>query len=130
MAGGSARERDRPLVLVVDDSTDNRTMYAEYLGFAGFEVLEAESGTDAIASARRHLPDAIVMDVGLPAVDGIEATKILRADTATARVVVLALSGHGVETETRAREAGVDLFVRKPCLPVELVVHLRTLLGK
>jgi CheY-like chemotaxis protein len=125
---GNSDRRDRPLVLLVDDSPDNRSMYAEYLAFNGYEVLEADDGVQAVATARRERPDAIIMDVGLPAIDGIEATKILRADPTTSDAIVLALSGHADEMEERATRAGVDRFLRKPCLPKVLVEHLRALL--
>lgn len=127
--GGRGSKRQRPLVLVVDDSPDNRAMYAEYLALEGFDVLEADNGVQAVSTVRQELPDAVVMDVGLPAIDGIEATKMLRADPKTRGVVVLALSGHGTAIEERAREAGVDGYCRKPCLPKILVENLRVLLA-
>lgn len=120
----------RPLVLLVDDSVDNRALYAEYLALEGFEIVEAADGEAGVATARRSRPDAVVMDLGLPVIDGIEATKILRADPTTARIPILALSGHGPDMEQRAAEAGVDRYVRKPCLPNELADHLRELLGR
>ena len=103
-------------------------MYAEYLTFQGFDVLEADDGVQAVAAARREIPDVVVMDVGLPKIDGLEATKILRGDPATSGLLVIALSGHGPDTEERATAAGVDRYVRKPCLPNVLAEHLRTLL--
>lgn len=104
-------------------------MYAEYLTFEGFDVLEAHDGQEAVACARASSPDAVVLDVGLPVLDGIEATKMLRADDVTRRMVVVALSGHGHEMEERAVAAGIDRFCRKPCLPEVLVAHLRELLA-
>lgn len=104
-------------------------MYAEFLAFEGFDVLEADNGVQAIATARRENPDVVIMDVGLPAIDGIEATKILRADPATRDLLVIALSGHGADTEERARAAGVDGYFRKPCLPKDLVHRVRALLA-
>jgi CheY-like chemotaxis protein len=126
--GGGARSRERTVVLLVDDAMDSRGMYAEYLSFEGYEVLEAENGVQAIATARREVPDAVVMDLVIPGMDGIEATKMLRADPVTKDVVVVALSGHGKEMEQRATEAGADRYIRKPCLPADLAVHLRELL--
>jgi CheY-like chemotaxis protein len=127
--GGGAQRRERSVVLLVDDAVDNRGMYAEYLAFEGYDVLEADDGVQALATARREVPDAVIMDVALPGgVDGIEATKMLRADPATKHVIVVALGGHGSDVEERATKAGADLYVRKPCIPSELVVHLRELL--
>lgn len=122
--------RERAVVLIVDDATDNRSMYAEYLSFEGFVVLEAGDAASAMVIARRERPDVIVMDVGLPSVDGIEATKILRADPQTRRVPILVLSGHDEATEARAKAAGANAFVRKPCLPSALVEDLRKLLSR
>jgi two-component system, cell cycle response regulator DivK len=127
MGGRAATTRERLLVLLVDDSRDNRTMYAEYLAFCGFDVLEADNGVQAVATARAERPDAIIMDVGLPAIDGIEATRMLRAEPATKNTIVLALSGHGDDMEESATRAGVDRYLRKPCLPTVLVDHLRAL---
>lgn len=116
------------LVLVVDDVLDNRSMYAEFLSIEGFRVLEADDGAEAVATARREAPDAIVLDVGLPTMDGIEATRLLRSDPTTKGMVVIAMSGHGIEVEARALAAGVDRYLRKPCHPHELVAILRALL--
>lgn len=130
MPGGLKGKGDRPLVLLVDDAADNRAMYAEYLAFDGFRVLEADNGVQAVATAQRESPDAIVMDVMLPGMDGLEATRLLRQREATKKVIVLALSGRGErELEERAVAAGVDFYCRKPCLPNELAAHLRALLG-
>lgn len=127
MADRSARRK--LVVLLVDDSPDNRAMYAEYLSFAGFHVLEADDGAQAVASARENRPDAVVIDVMLPVMDGCDATRALRADESTKHVRVLALSGRS-DAGFRARvlDAGVDRFVEKPCLPHELVAHLDALL--
>ncbi len=119
------------VVLLVDDSPDNRAMYAEYLAFAGFRVLEADNGLEGIASARANRPDVVVMDVMLPMLDGCEATKALRADATTRDIRVLALSGRcDAAFKARVLASGVDRFVEKPCLPEVLVAHLRELLAQ
>ena len=123
------REASRPLVLLVDDSVDNRTMYAEYLTFVGFDVIEAGDGASGVAYARAHLPAAVVMDLTLPVLDGYEATRLLRGDPTTKDTVVLALSGRG-EGRQRALDAGVDAFCLKPCLPRILADHLHALLAR
>jgi two-component system, cell cycle response regulator DivK len=129
MPNDGADDRSR-LVLIVDDSADNRAMYAEYLAFEGFRVLEAFDADEAIASAKANAPDAVVMDVVLPTIDGCEATRMLRADPATSKIAILALSGHtDSETRKRALDAGVDVYIEKPCLPHELTEHLRAILA-
>lgn len=118
------------VVLLVDASADNRAMYAEYLEFAGFGVLEANDGAQGLASARAHRPDVVVMDVMLPVLDGCAATKALRADATTKNIRVLALSGRGdAAFKARVMASRVDRFVEKPCLPAALVEHLRALLA-
>jgi len=119
-----------PVVLIADDSEDNRVMYAEFLAFEGFEVLEADNGVQAVATARAQKPDAIIMDVVLPAIDGLEATRILRADPATKHIIVLALSGHGPDVEEDAKVAGVNAYLRKPCNPKVLLETLRSLISR
>jgi CheY-like chemotaxis protein len=115
-----------PRVLVVDDFDDNRLMYAEFLAWSGFEVAQACDGQEAIAQARRFMPDVIVMDLALPVMDGWEATRRLKADPRTGRIPVVAVTAHTLTTHSRvAREAGCDAFLAKPCLPERLLETLR-----
>lgn len=115
-----------PTVLVVDDYQDNREMYAEYLGFQGFRVIEATNGMEALALAVSARPDVILMDLSLPGLDGWEATRRLKADPRTRHVPVIALSGHVMARHTQsALEAGCDDFLAKPCLPEAIVARLR-----
>ena len=117
------------LVLIVDDFADNREMYAEYLRFAGFRVEEAASGQEALERAHANPPDAAIMDLSLPEMDGWEATRRLKADPRTQHVRVIALTGHALKGHSEsAMKAGCDLFVTKPCLPEDLVKHLEELL--
>ena len=118
------------LVLIVDDFADNREMYAEYLRFAGFRVEEAATGQEALARAQANPPDAAIMDLSLPEMDGWEATRRLKADPRTQHVRVIALTGHALKGHSEsAMKAGCDLFVTKPCLPEALVKHLAELLA-
>ena len=75
-----------PLVLVVDDFQDNREMYAEYLAFSGFRVIQAANGKEALDQAFANRPDIIIMDLSLPVMDGWEATRRLKADASSARL--------------------------------------------
>ena len=120
---------DSALVLVVDDFPDNREMYAEYLRFAGSRVDEARNGREALDNATDNPPDAIVMDLSLPGMDGWEATRRLKSDPRTQHARIVAVTGNALKGHSRsALEAGCDAFVTKPCLPEELVRHLRELL--
>jgi CheY-like chemotaxis protein len=124
-----ARKADRPRVLLVDDYPDAREMYAEYLEFSGFEVVEAENGMEALQRAVEASPDIILMDLSLPVMDGWEATRRLKADKRTAQIPVVALTGHALAGISEgAKKAGCDAFVTKPCLPEDLVKEIKKIL--
>src|SRR5262249_26273874 len=116
-------------VLLVDDYPDAREMYAEYLQFSGFEVVEAGDGMGARQRAIDTEPDIILMDLSLPVMDGWEATRRLKADKRTASIPVVALTGHALAGISEgAKRAGCDAFVTKPCLPEDLVKEIRRIL--
>ena len=120
----------RPLILVVDDFKDNREMYAEYLAFAGFRVAEAEDGKEALERTIDLEPDAIIMDLALPKMDGLEVTKRIRANASTAKIPILVLTGHALSAiSKKATQAGADAFLVKPCLPDALAREIRRVLG-
>jgi two-component system cell cycle response regulator DivK len=122
-------QEHQPLVLVVDDYQDAREMYAEYLSFSGFRVVEASTGTEAVEKALELRPDVILMDLSLPGMDGWAATRQLKNDDRTKFIPVVALTGHALAGASEgARLAGCDAFVTKPCLPDELVVEVRRML--
>ncbi len=116
---------DRPLVLVIDDSEDNRRIYAAGLAWSGFRVEEAEDATSGIERARSIMPEVIVMDLAMPGMDGVEATRILKGDASTRSIGIVALTAYGAPSlRERARAAGADFYVTKPCIPAELAVHV------
>ena len=120
----------QPLVLVVDDFQDNREMYAEYLAYCGFRVIEAKNGKEAIEQAFAQSPNVIIMDLSLPVMDGWEATRRLKADGRTKSIPVIALTGHALQGHSKgALDAGCDAFVAKPCLPDQLVLEIKRMLG-
>ena len=120
----------QPLVLVVDDFQDNREMYAEYLVFSGFRVIQAANGKEALDQAFENRPDIIIMDLSLPVMDGWEATRRLKADRRTHEIPVVALTCHAMQGHSKgAIEAGCDSFVAKPCLPDQLVAEIRKMLS-
>jgi CheY-like chemotaxis protein len=119
-----------PLVLVVDDFPDNREMYAEFLAFSGFRVMQASNGKEALDLAFANRPDIIIMDLSLPEMDGWEATRRLKADRRTRTIPVVALTGHAMAGHSKsAIDAGCDSFVAKPCLPDQLVAEIRKMLS-
>ena len=120
----------RELVLVVDDFQDAREMYAEYLEYAGYRVATAANGAEAVEKALRERPNAILMDLSMPFMDGWEATRILKADERTRKIPVLALSGHAIGSDpvNDPEEAGCDDFVSRPCPPEDVEQRIRRLL--
>jgi CheY-like chemotaxis protein len=118
-------------VLLVDDYPDAREMYSEYLSFSGFDVVEAANGMEALERAAADGPDIVLMDLSLPVMDGWEATRRLKADSRTAHIPVVALTGHALAGISEgARQAGCDAFVTKPCLPEDLVKEIRRVLER
>jgi two-component system cell cycle response regulator DivK len=113
-------------ILIVDDSDDNRAMYAEYLSSSGYDIEQASDGREAVEAALRTLPDLIVMDLSLPVMDGWEATRRLKADERARHIPVIVLTGHALSPD--AEEAGVDAFLAKPCLPETLVEKIEELM--
>ena len=102
-------------VLVVEDNPVNRKLARNVLRSRGYRVLEAETGEEGIELARAERPHLILMDLQLPGMDGIEATKRLKADPATRPIPVIALSAHAQDVDVaRAREAGCAGYIAKP----------------
>ena len=118
-----------PLVLVVDDSEDNRDVYAQYLLFSGFRVEIAVDGVEAVEKAGTLKPDVIVMDLAMPRLDGWEATRRIKAAPATSAIPIIALTGNAdSESKRRTQQVGCAGYLTKPCLPDVLVSEIRRLL--
>ena len=102
-------------VLVVDDNIDSASTMAMLLEICGHTVRMANDGVEALAAAKEFRPDAVLMDIGLPGMDGHEAGRAIRAETWGADIVLIALSGWGQDTDKqRSREAGFDHHLVKP----------------
>ena len=120
------KSETKPVVLLVDDYPDAREMYAEYLEFSGFHIVQAGNGVEAIERAHDSQPDVILMDLSLPIMDGWEATRRIKANPKTKDIIVVALTGHAEPSHAkRALDAGCDDFLAKPCLPDQLVAKIR-----
>jgi two-component system chemotaxis response regulator CheY len=119
---------DAPLVLLVDDSRDTRELYSYVLTDAGFQVIGADDGLSALEIARRTQPDAIVMDIELPRMNGVDAIKLLRAESATSRTPILVFTGHGPASAAEALRTGANAQCLKPCLPEAFLSSLRSIL--
>ena len=102
-------------ILIVEDNENNRDVLSRRLIRRGFEVLIAREGADGLASAQRETPDLILMDLGLPELDGWECTRRLKADANTRPIPIIALSAHAmVGDRQKALDAGCDDFDTKP----------------
>ena len=113
------------VILVVDDSELNRSLIKGFLDFPEFEILEAENGKNAIDLVCNQAPDLILMDMIMPEMDGLEATKILRKNPNTETIPILALTASVLKSdETKVIEAGCDTFLRKPISKSNLVSSL------
>ena len=120
--------RRRPLILIADDTTDTRDLYAEYFRTRGFVAVTAADGAAAVQVALEQVPDVVVMDLAMPQIDGLTATKKIKADARTRRTRVILLTGYPMDTIARkASEVGVDRYLTKPCLPEELQRHVNEL---
>jgi CheY-like chemotaxis protein len=106
---------DAARILVVEDNVMLRRMLSEYLLASGFAVFEAGDGGEAVAVARREHPRLILMDIQLPTMSGLDATRAIRADPDLAGIAVIALTGFvSPEMAAECREAGCDDYITKP----------------
>ena len=102
-------------VLVVEDNPDNMTLVEEILEDAGYDILKAERAEDGIELLKRGGIDIVLMDISLPDMDGLEATRIIKADAVTCKVPVVGLSAHAMESDRQAAlDAGCDEYETKP----------------
>ena len=107
-----------PTVLTVEDDPIARADLRLVLEDAGFEVSAARDGLEAVELARETRPDAILLDLGLPRLDGVEVTRRILAERT---IPIVALTGRSMDMANRAVEAGATSFVLKPFLPEEVV---------
>jgi two-component system phosphate regulon response regulator PhoB len=119
----------KPKILVVDDEADAVELVAFNLKAAGYEVVTATDGEEALKKTRSVLPDLIVLDLMLPEVDGLEVCKVLRRDPRTQAIPILMLTAKAGEIDrVLGLELGADDYVTKPFSPRELVLRIKRLL--
>ncbi|MFC1706683.1 response regulator [Planctomycetota bacterium] len=128
---GGVGGRPVTTVLVVDDEPDIRELVRYNLERDGFHVLEAKDGESACAVVRQHAPDALVLDLMLPGMSGLDVLRALRRERETAHLPVIVLTAKGSEDERiLGLELGADDYVVKPFSPRELVTRVKTLLRR
>jgi two-component system cell cycle response regulator DivK len=113
-------------ILVVEDQEDNRRILRDLLTNAGYEIIQAENGEEALKVARVERPDLILMDIQLPLVDGYEATRRLKADPALRAIPIIVVTSYALSgDETKARAAGCDAYITKPYSPRAILAKVR-----
>ena len=117
-------------ILVVEDQEDNRQIIRDMLAATDYEVMEAESGEQALAAIAIQRPDLILMDIQLPGMDGYEATRRIKADPALHSIPIIAVTSYALSgEEQKARAAGCDEYVPKPYSPRQLLAIIRQYLS-
>jgi two-component system cell cycle response regulator DivK len=113
-------------ILVVEDHEENRRLLRDLLTSVGYELIEAVTGEEGLASAEAQVPDLILMDIQLPGIDGYETTRRLKADPALRHIPVIAVTSYALSgDDVKALEAGCDAYVTKPFDPAELLEKIR-----
>ncbi len=118
-------------ILVVDDEVAIVRVLKDRLEMEGFEVLTAYDGAEGVEIARKEQPDLIIMDITMPNMDGLTASKILRETPETAHIPIVMLTARGQESDEKAGyQAGVTLYFTKPFSTRQLVREIRKILGE
>ena len=113
-------------ILVVEDQADNRRILRDLLVNAGYELIEAESGEEAIAAVTARRPDLILMDIQLPVIDGYEATRRIRTNPELKSVPIIAVTSYALAgDEAKALAAGCSAYVTKPFSPRALLAKVQ-----
>ena len=121
----------RGTVLLIEDDDASQYVYGTVLAHRGYAVVSARTGLRALELLNGPLPDVVVLDIGLPGVDGFEILARIREDPRTARLPVLIVTVHVFDADqARARAAGCDLFLKKPLQPGLLATEVERILAE
>ncbi len=113
-------------LLVIEDNPDNMALVEEILEDEGFNVLQATEAEAGIAQLQTNKVDLILMDISLPRMCGLEATQIIKANTATQHIPIIALTAHAMQHDyENAMAAGCDGFITKPIDEDKLIATIR-----
>ena len=117
-------------MLLVEDLDEHRYLYATVLRLAGYRVIEAADGERGLALAREEKPSLILLDLGLPVLDGWQLLQLLKANPATRAIPVIAVTVHAYEWDAnRAMQLGCALHMAKPVRPHDILLAVHRVLG-
>lgn len=118
-------------VLVIEDNVLNLELVTDLLEADGFIVSQAKTAEEGLRAAQQGIPDLVLMDLSLPGMDGLAATKLLKSDPATRHLPVVALTAHAMQgDETVAMHAGIDAYLTKPIDTRTFSQQLASILAK
>ena len=120
-----------PKILIAEDEPDIRDLVAFTLRFAGYEVVAANNGEEAVQMASREFPDLILMDVRMPRMTGYDACRAMKANPELKNIPVVFLSAKGQESEIQTGlDAGAEEYLLKPFAPDQLTERVRAILSR
>jgi DNA-binding response OmpR family regulator len=123
--------REAPLVLVADDEDDIRSLVSFRLKRAGYDVITAADGEEALLLATTRLPDLVVLDMMMPKATGLEVTRSMREQATTKDIPIILLTARAQEADVaRGFDAGADDYVKKPFSPQDLQARVQALLER
>ena len=118
-------------VLIVEDNELNMKLFHDLLDAQGYETLQTREGLQALALAREHRPDLILMDIQLPEISGLEVTKWLKEDAELASIPVVAVTAFAMKgDEERIREGGCEAYISKPISVSMFLAKVRQFIGE
>lgn len=131
VSNSSIVSRPSPLVLIVDDNEKNLKLLRVILQNYGYEVLEAQNGEEAVKLAKENIPALILMDIRMPVMDGITATKIIKSEPSTAKIPVIIVTSSAMsgDSERIISESGGDGYISKPINIKELLKVVAEIIG-
>ena len=126
-----ARKAKQPKILLVEDTEDNRFMMRRLLEMDGYAVVEARNGQEAVRLAETEKPQLVLMDLSLPVIDGLAATRLIRQLPGFAKTPIIAVSAHDTaDFKGDALAAGCNSYITKPIDFAELEELIAKLLGQ
>ena len=117
-------------ILIVEDEEDNRRILRDLFASTGYELIEAESGEEALSTLATSRPDLILMDIQLPVMDGYEATRQIRANPELSSIPIIAVTSYALAgDEAKALATGCNAYISKPFSPRALLAKVKEYLA-